>query len=1129
MKDNPFLAQQAFDNEVARNDYLNEFRAQLDEESQELFNQHSELAQQEQERASIRLKKEKKRKASNVDNGNKSEKKKKKRLFGWFRKSKNKEKDKETKQKKKELEEKSNNLLASYESDSAGENDQIGPLPMIANKSGGSSPLTYRQRSKPGLGVNKQKSSSSGSSSNIPDYLESDKLPNIKLDYYSLYFILLCLLLRHYNNGRNFLIFNISTTAIRMPEMGDRILDIFGIMTKCGNIYRTLCYLKICMKVLATEAGYFDDVLQRLADIKEYLDDEKDASLLTLREKLHLKKIITRMSNWCKLCITRYQHVFFGATGPRALKSCLRLWKFCFSMLYKLNNMDEYEDSFERKWCEKVKDIIKKSIYDYEFPRLVHLYKEKQVDGDIGPSFFYSKQTYNQQYQKYNKMKAKKERQLQKKQMQDSFKIPIIKNHGVSNKMRQFSQKLVTSHKSMYSTTSSISSHYTGSGAPKNGAKHLNVDSVYTALSDQTAVSGTSTVFADSPVDDATQLIMVIKGCRKYLVLDEEEYESAFKSYCTLTHFSLLKISSSQYMTLAFSFTNLYLRVLAFGIQEKIEERRANLEFASKNYRNKKNKTKGSSDEAEQMNQFLENTDFEVDPSVWALYQELKRFYDDLKRIYKALKKKKIHASLPEVRYSDHYNDIIEYWCQYQGIKFVNPYNGYVYKLTSSESWKKISENALYSTSVIDLFTLIDPLQHWFLNLPYTNKNLLDFAGLLTSIVNAYVNTLHEKISKYLLKELEKKELAFYSKKKDHKMVVWNFPMKLMIAVNNLLMAKTQLQQTISKLMLDRRYTSIANNDDKKKKRRYHRIGKSGHTSLARYHTLKQTMLLPPDLMSMNGSSVRSDSIGTATTFYKHKILPSEFNFNYFDEEDDIEVWNSLNCVEAFQTINKHLSSISFLIAQGLNSDISHEIFLLLWENDKYPPNMKLSKEEVEDELMDMLWKKLCTKCDLLNENISPLFTPYILTDFFSLICLDFMKLLIPKRLKYVLNLNQLTRIEYAIAEIQNFLLDCYNIEPILIEQNENLYKLKHLINVQLGGTKILINHHSELEKDEDWAEEYELQTEPYLGPKALWLIIKHRAKHHKHDEKLVKYYEQRSGIKAQVKNFTKAIRNRWG
>merc|ERR1712176_736406 len=89
---------------------------------------------------------------------------------------------------------------------------------------------------------------------------------------------------------------------------------------------------------------------------------------------------------------------------------------------------------------------------------------------------------------------------------------------------------------------------------------------------------------------------------------------------------------------------------------------------------------------------------------------------------------------------------------------------------------------------------------------------------------------------------------------------------------------------------------------------------KSDHTSLMRYHTLKTTMLLPPDMMStVTGSSVRSgrsDSGMTATTFYKHKILPSEFNYSYFDDEEDIDVWNALNCVDAFQTINKAMSSI---------------------------------------------------------------------------------------------------------------------------------------------------------------------------------------------------------------------------
>ena len=1079
----------------------------------DLITQHSKTSKQAQNRASALLKKVKFSKIYKLRNSNnsnpKTKTKKKLRLFGWFRKSK----------KKKET-----NILPLHEEKQSVEFTKpiAGDIPPLMKRTS-SSRLSYRRRSTP-IRVNPISPQSSSSVPSYVEYSQNDKLPKISMDYYSLYFILLCLLLRHYNNGRNFLIFSISSQSVRMPELGDRILDIFGTMTKCGIIYRTLCYLKICSKVLTTEAAYFDDVYQRLSRIQAYLDeDEYGLTLLTLREKLHLKKVITRMSNWCKLCITRYQHVFLGATGPRALKSCLRCWKFCFSLLYKLNHLDESKDAFERKWCRKVKEIIKKSIFDYEFPRLVQLYKTDGMEKADGASFFYSKQTYNKQYAQLKKMKQKKAAAEQNK-LPKVLKPKLTAKKSASDKIKEFSKNLIRrkskSQKSVCSETS-ISSNS----------------------------SATSSVFLDSPVDDATQLIMVIKGCRKYLILDEEEYESAFNAYCTIKEFSLLKITSSQYMTLAFSFTNLYLRVLAFGIQEKIEERRQNLEFAAKNHKNlKKKKRKSQKLNPElveqtmskaEMNKFLENTDFEIDPSVWALYQELKRFYDDLKVIYKSLRKNKIPAKLPEVRYSDHYNDIIAYWCQYQEIKFTNPYNGYVSKLTSNENWKKISDNALYSTSVIDLFTLIDPLQHWFLNLPYTNENLLDFAKLLTSIVKAYVNTLHEKVSKYLLKELEKKELAFYSKKRNTNMVVWNFPMKLMIAVNNIIMAKTQLQQTISKLMLDRRYTLIAKKkqdaDDSGtviRKQTHHHHAKSGHTSLARYHTLKQTILFSPtgDGMSTFPSTHgKVDSGGTATTFYKHKILPSEFDYNYFDDENDIESWNNLNCVDAFQTINRALSSISFLIAQGLNSDISHEVFLLLWENERFPPSMPLKKEQVEDELMDMLWKKLCTKCDLLNENISPLFTPYILTDFFSSICLDFIKLTIPKREKYVLNLNQLLRIEFAINEIQNFLLDCYNIEPVLVQENENLYRLKHIVNLQLGGTKIITSHHDALDKDPDWTEQYQLDNEPFIGPKSLWLIIKHRVKHHKHDDVLHKYYENHTGLKAQINHFTQAVRGIWG
>merc|ERR1719491_2300979 len=114
--------------------------------------------------------------------------------------------------------------------------------------------------------------------------------------------------------------------------------------------------------------------------------------------------------------------------------------------------------------------------------------------------------------------------------------------------MKEFSAKLRSPHSSQHGSMLSMAS--------------LNT-------SETASTSGLDAILSDSPVDDATQLIMVIKGCRKYLALDEQEYESAFKSYCTMTHFSLLKIAANQYMTLAFSFTNLYLRVLAFGIQEK--------------------------------------------------------------------------------------------------------------------------------------------------------------------------------------------------------------------------------------------------------------------------------------------------------------------------------------------------------------------------------------------------------------------------------------------------------------------------------------------------------------------------------------------------------------------------------
>ena len=149
-----------------------------------------------------------------------------------------------------------------------------------------------------------------------------DTLPDVKLDNYSLYFVLLCLLLRHYNNKRNFLKFQITSYPLKLPELGDKILDCCGSMLKCSYIYRELCYLKICMKVLSSDSSYFDNVYKRLLHLRQYITDS--VKMYTYREELHLKKIIKRMINWCRLCISRYVHVFHGTYGARALRSCVR-------------------------------------------------------------------------------------------------------------------------------------------------------------------------------------------------------------------------------------------------------------------------------------------------------------------------------------------------------------------------------------------------------------------------------------------------------------------------------------------------------------------------------------------------------------------------------------------------------------------------------------------------------------------------------------------------------------------------------------------------------------------------------------------------------------------------------------
>ena len=174
---------------------------------------------------------------------------------------------------------------------------------------------------------------------------------------------------------------------------------------------------------------------------------------------------------------------------------------------------------------------------------------------------------------------------------------------------------------------------------------------------------------------------------------------------------------------------------------------------------------------------------------------------------------------------------------------------------------------------------------------------------------------------------------------------------------------------------------------------------------------------------------------------------------------------------------------------------------------------------------MDNLWKKLVLKCDTIQQNIMPEMSPYLLSDLFSNIMQEFYSIMIPKRVKFVLNLNQLTRIEHIIKELKSFFIEGYNINDYLIKNDEYLYRVNLLLKLQISGSKMLINHHQTLNNDDDWKNEYQLNNEPYLGPKALWLIIKARAKAHKHDEIITKYYNKHNTLKLQFKAFKNSVK----
>lgn len=504
--------------------------------------------------------------------------------------------------------------------------------------------------------------------------------------------------------------------------------------------------------------------------------------------------------------------------------------------------------------------------------------------------------------------------------------------------------------------------------------------------------------------------------------------------------------------------------------------------------------------------------ELEIDPNVWQLYQELKRFYDHLKKIHKKSQKyvrRKNDSDpgfiLPAIHYNNHYEDIIKHWCDYQSMKYTSPCNGMVVRIIANDKWQPLSSKSLYSTSVIDLFTVMEPLSDWFTSLPYTRQNLIDFSSLLTNIVEKYVESIAQKAENELMNELKKKEMTFYrtAENEEKSQYVWEFPSTLVLCINDIIMAKTQLIQLLSNSMLDQRYTDVKNT----------------HLKVTVMDLKKEINILEED--GMDNSSLLSTTIATHVQHHTSHMSC----LSIVDSVTNMEIFNALNCVNVFSLINQKLQSLLELIAQALNADIEGEIYLMIWHfDDAYAPNVKLTNTQIEDELMDTFWKKCVLKCDAIMNNIRPTLTPFILSSFFSFICSSFIKFLIPTQLKFVLNKNQLQRVQHCISEIVGFFVEGYDVDKEYIISDENYYKLQLILRLQLASTKILINHHSELKQDIDFCEKFELKMEPYLGAKSFWLIIKHRVKYHKHDRVLRKYYKANTGIKAQFQILKKKV-----
>ena len=491
-----------------------------------------------------------------------------------------------------------------------------------------------------------------------------------------------------------------------------------------------------------------------------------------------------------------------------------RLWKYCIHFENKLKLVNIVDNDFNDVFKKKVVKVIKTSIFDYEFPRLVELYRDvrKKPGHNKQPTVFVKTESITQSSSPNATMNSTLNSTVhgdtlhsgdtlhestdsngtviirpltpRKYSMKMNTQARLRSDTGLSNISRIIMQKGGKKRKKSRSKKPKITPQTrknatsdAASNAPSNGtrtAKQKLKLQNYTSIED------------DKPVDDATQLIMVLKGIRKYLQLDWKEYNAGFAAY--IGGFNLTKITAYQYMSLAFSFANIYLRVVVDAVEDKYSQKSMGLRVGFADFALNKG----------------DQGEFEIDPNVWSLYQELRLFYDHLSKYLD-------DNDTPFITFSSHYDKIIQYWCEYQLFKYTNPFNGIVNQVLKQDNFRPISNTSLYSTSIIDLFTLLDPLDEWFNKLPYTNKNLIEFAKLNTTIIELYIKSLYTKVKEKIEKQIMRHAMAFYKKGNlgDKTPLIWELPTKILVGINNISMGKTQLVKKLSNNMLDKKLRYI--------------------------------------------------------------------------------------------------------------------------------------------------------------------------------------------------------------------------------------------------------------------------------------------------------------------------------